>query len=140
MGVDVNYIAVLLAAVASMVVGFVWYGPVLGKQWMKERGMTPEKMKEAGRDMGKMYGISFVLAIVTAFVLSHVMFLSEYFFQYPSLQTGLTTAFWMWAGFVMPVQATATIFSDKKNWKLFGMDTGYQLVSLLVMGVVLGLL
>lgn len=46
----------------------------------------------------------------------------------------------MWLGFVMPVQVTTTIFSDKKNWKLFAIDTGYQLVSLLGMGLVLGMM
>lgn len=54
------------------------------------------------------------------------------------LQTGLTSAFWMWLGFVMTVQLTGTIFGDK-NFKLFAIDTGYQLVALLGMGVVLGL-
>lgn len=138
MGVEVNYVAVLLAAVAAMVVGFVWYGPMLfAKEWMKLMGHTAETMKKD--DMAKTYGISFVLALVTAYVLAHVMFLSENFFQYPSLQTGLTSAFWMWLGFVMPVQATDVLFGGKK-WKLFAINTGYQLVSLLAMGVVLGLL
>ena len=139
MGVDVNYLAVLVAGIVSMVLGFVWYSPmVLGKPWMKERGMTADSMKKAQKDMGKWYLISFVLSLVMAYVLFHVTVLSMNYFHYSKLQTGLTTAFWMWLGFVMPVQATATLFSDKKNWKLFGIDTGYQLVSLLGMGVVIG--
>ena len=139
--VDVNYLAVLIAAVVSMALGFLWYGPyILGKQWMKERGFTAASMKEAQSEMGKWYAVSFVVLLVTAYVLSHVMVLSENYFGYPMLQTGLTTAFWMWLGFVMPVQLTATIFSEKRNLTLFGIDTGYQLVSLLAMGVVIGLL
>ncbi|OGH15909.1 MAG: hypothetical protein A3C30_03715 [Candidatus Levybacteria bacterium RIFCSPHIGHO2_02_FULL_40_18] len=67
------------------------------------------------------------------------MTLSQNFYGYAELQTGLTTAFGMWLGFVMPVQTTATIFGDKK-WGLLGIDTGYQLVSLLVMAVVIALL
>lgn len=42
--VPVNYIAVILAAVAANVLGFIWYGPLLGKQWMKLSGMSQEKM------------------------------------------------------------------------------------------------
>ena len=141
MNVEVNYLAIVVAAAASMVLGFLWYGPMLfGKQWMKLKGYSAESMKREQKEMGKWYAISAVLALVTAYVLSHVMTLAMNFFDYSELMTGITTAFWMWLGFVMPVQATATIFSDKKNWSLFGIDTGYQLVSLLVMGVIIALL
>lgn len=140
MNVEVNYLAVLLAGIASMAIGFLWYSQmVLGKQWMKEKGLTAENLKKAQKEMGKSYAVSFVISLITAYVLSHVMVLSENFFGYPMVQTGLTTAFWMWLGFAMPVQAGATIFGNK-NWKLFAIDTGYQLVSLLAMGVVIGVL
>lgn len=140
MEISVNYLAVIFASVVSMGLGFLWYSPmVLGKQWMKEHGMTAESLKKAQKEMGKLYGLSFVVSLVTAYVLSHVMTLSENFFHYPMLQTGLTSAFWMWIGFMMPVQMTATIFGNK-NWKLFRIDTGYQLVSIMAMGAVLALL
>lgn len=140
MNVDVNYLAVFLAALSSMVVGFIWYSPaVLGKPWMKAMGYTAEGLKKAQKEMGKWYGASFVLALVTAYVLSHVMTLSVNFFHYPLLSTGLITAFWMWLGFVMPVQVTGEIFGAKR-WTLLAINTGYQLATLLVMGVILGLL
>ena len=140
MGITVNYLAVLIAAVASMALGFLWYSPMLlGKPWMKLKGYTEEGLKSAQKQMGPLYGVSFFVALITAYVLSHVMALSTNFYHYPAVQTGLTSGFWMWLGFVMPVQVTAAIFGDK-NWKLLGLDTGYQLVSLLAMGVVLGLL
>lgn len=139
--IQVNYIGVIAAGIASMVLGFLWYSPyVLGKQWMKEKGLTAQKLKSAQKEMGILYGISFVVSLVMAYVLSHVMALSQNFYNYSMLQTGLTSAFFMWLGFIMPVQVTATIFSDDKNWKLFGIDSGYQLVSVLAMGVVIGLL
>lgn len=138
--IEVNLLTVLIAAVVSMALGFLWYSPtVLGKQWIKEKGFSHESLKKEQKEMGKWYMFSFVLALISAYVLSHVMGLSSNFFHYPMIQTGLTTGFWMWLGFVMPVQATATIFGNK-NWKLFGIDTGYQLVSLLAMGVVIGML
>lgn len=134
-----NYVAVLLAAVGAMVVGFVYYSPyVLGKPWMKLMGLTSESMKAAQKEMMKTYGVSFVLALVTAYVLYHIMALSLAFFNYSPVMTGFTSGFWVWLGFVMPVQATEVLFS-KKPVKLFGINTGYQLVSLLVMGVVIGL-
>lgn len=140
MNVEVNYVAVLLAGVASMAVGFLWYGPMLfAKPWMKLMGHTKETIEAGKKDMGKMYGISFVLSLVMAYVLSHVMTFSENYYHYEMVTTGLTSAFWMWLGFVMPVQATDVLFGGKK-WKLFAINTGYQLVSLLAMGVVLGLM
>jgi hypothetical protein len=138
MNVEINYLAVLVAGVVSMALGFLWYSPVLlGKQWMKEKGLTSDKLKKAQKEMGKLYGLSFVVSLITACILFHVMTFSENFYHYPSVQTGLTSGFWMWLGFMMPVQITATIFGDR-NWKLFGIDTGYQLASVLAMGAVLG--
>lgn len=140
MNVETNYLAILLAAVASMGVGFLWYGPMLfAKPWMKLMGHTSESMKTAKKEMGKMYAISFVASLVTAYVLAHVMRLSENFFHYAPVATGLTSALWMWLGFVMPVQLTDILFGGKK-WKLFAINTGYQLAALLVMGIVIGLL
>lgn len=135
--IEVNYLAVLIAAVASMVVGFLWYSPVLlGKPWMKLMGYTTESMKAAQKEMMKTYGVSFVLALITAYVLFHVITMSEAYFGYSRLMTGLTSGLWMWLGFVMPVQAVDILFG-KRVPKLFAINTGYQLVSLLVMGSVI---
>ena len=140
MNIEVNYLAVLLAGVASMVVGFVWYGPMLfAKPWMKLMGYTQETMKKEQSKLGKTYAISFVLSLLTAYILSHVMTFSENYLHMASLTTGLTSAFSMWVGFIAPVQATDALFGGKP-WKLFWINTGYQLSSLLAMGVVIGLL
>lgn len=140
MNVEVNYISVLVAAVVAMVIGFVWYSPVLfAKPWMKLMGKTPESMEKEKQKMGKTYTISFVLALLTADVLFHVMVMSESYFHNPPVMTGLMTAFWSWLGFVMPVQATDVLFGGKA-WKLFWINTGYQLASLVGMGLTIGLM
>jgi len=140
MNVEVNFLAVFLAAIVSMAVGFMWYSHTFfAKPWMKEMGLTSESLKKAQKEMGKIYGFSFVLALVSAYVLTHVMAFSETFYGYSALTTGLTSGFYMWLGFVMPVQATDQIFG-KKNWRLLAINTGYQLTSLLLMGLVIGLL
>lgn len=141
--VPINYLAVLAAAIVSMAIGFFWYSQMaFGKAWMKEKGMdkmSQVEMKKKQKEMGPWYGLTFVTALVTAYVLAHIMFLSHNFFQYSEVQTGLSSAFWLWLGFIMPVQLSGQIFGDK-NWKLLGIDTGYQLVSILAMGVVIGLM
>ena len=140
MNVEVNYLAVLVAGVVSMAVGFLLYSTVLfAKPWMKLMGYTKESMEKAKKGMAKMYTLSFLLSLVMAYVLFHIMAFSTNYYHYPPVMTGLTSAFWVWLGFVMPVQATDVLFGGK-TWKLFWINTGYQLTSLLAMGVVLGLM
>jgi hypothetical protein len=140
MEIPINYVAVLVAGVASMIVGFLWYSPALfGKKWAILKGYTDESLKAAQAGMGKWYGVSFVLSLLMAYMLAHVMFFSDNFFHKGLLAVGWTSALFMWLGFVMPVQVTQQIFGERK-WKLFAIDTGYQLVSLLVMGLVIGLM
>lgn len=139
--IEVNYLAVFIAAILSMVIGFAWYSPVLfGKPWMKLMGYNSEDLKKEQKKMGKLYGISFILLLVMAYVLAHVMVLSMSFYDYTAVMTGITSAFWMWLGFIMPVQATMTIFSTNKNFTLFAINTGYQLAVVLAMGVILGIM
>ena len=121
-----------------MIIGFAWYSPmVLGKPWMKEKGYTAESLKKEQKKMGPFYGVSFVLSLVMAYVLTHVMVFGQAYMHTTLFSSGLSSAFWMWLGFVMPVQVTSQIFGEK-NWKLLGIDTGYQLVSLVAMGLVIG--
>lgn len=124
---NVNFIAILAAAVSSMVLGFLWYGPLFGKPWMKLSGITPQK-----KGMSQTYALSFVGAIVMAYVLSNFIGFSG--------ATDYTSAgmigFWAWLGFVGPVQMTDVLFGGK-SWNLYFINTGYQLVSLIIMGMVL---
>ncbi len=139
MEIVVDYVAVLLAGIASMVVGFLWYSPsFFGKPWMALMGYTTKSLEAAKKEMGKIYALSFVASLLMAYVLSHVMTLSMNFFEYEALSTGLMSAFWMWLGFIAPVQLTDVLYG-KKNLKLYAINTGYQLASLLTMGAVLGM-
>jgi hypothetical protein len=58
-----------------------------------------------------------------AFVLAHVTIMSKATFAYSHQMAALSSAFWMWLGFVMPVQATDVIFGGK-SWHLFGIKPG----------------
>ncbi len=132
---QINYLAVLVAALAAMAIGFVYYSPmVVGKQWMALMGWNKKDMeKNADRaKMGKMYSLSMIGSLVMAYVLAH-------FVAYIGANTiglGLQIGFWSWLGFVAPVQMTDVLFGGKP-WKLFAINTGYQLASLLAMGAIL---
>lgn len=64
-----NIVPVLVAALIPMVLGFIWYHPkVLGTIWMKESGMTEEKIQQG--NMAVKLGLSFLFAFLLSFVLS----------------------------------------------------------------------
>jgi hypothetical protein len=134
----INLLAVLVAAIATMVVGFVWYSPILfAKPWMREMGYDPNdkaRTKEMQKSAGPAYLGSFLASLVTAFVLA----LFFHWLRVQDLHFGLAVAFHVWLGFVATVQLTGVLFM-KQSMKLFAINTGYQLVSYLAMGAVLTL-
>ena len=61
-GVVINWFAVIAATLVGFVAGSLWYGPIFGKVWMKESGITKEKAEEG--NMAKMLGLSFVFQFI----------------------------------------------------------------------------
>lgn len=127
---DINWVAIVIAAVLSMVIGFVWYSlKVFGKPWMKESGLS---LKDIGDGPGMGYALVTLTSLLQAYILSH-------FVDYTSATTwvdGAVTGFWIWAGFVATAY-TATYVFTRKSFKLWSIDTGYFLVLLLVQGAIL---
>ena len=138
--VPVNYLAVLVAAVASMIIGSLWYGPLFGKPWMALMGMTPEKIAAAkGKSMAMNYGLMFVGSFVMSFVLAHsLFFVTSTYIHTTYLIVGMTVGFWSWLGFVAPVTLGSVLW-ENKSWNLWLLNNGYYIVTLVVMGVILAL-
>jgi hypothetical protein len=136
MDVTINYWAVLAAAASSMVVGSIWYTRgVFGNTWMR---LAKVKMGEGG-NMVTLMGITFLASLVTAYVLAHVTFLSNSFFGNSFLQDALTTAFWMWLGFTAARMLTHDLFENRPRM-LTLLSVGNEFVTLMVMGLVIGLI
>lgn len=137
--VPINYLAVLAAAASSIVLGFLWYGPIVGKPWMKLMGYTKESMqKEMSAGMGKTYALMTLGALIVAYVFAHTTEFAMTYTKTFGVTGGLMSGFWTWLGFAMPIQLEAVLW-EKKPWKLFAINTGYRLVSLLIMGVIIAL-
>ncbi len=137
MEISINYLSVFIAAVAQMVVGFLWYGPVFGKKWMELSGISPEKMK-AGQSsgMGKSYAIMFIGSLLTSYILAHALIFAEAYLQVSGLSAGLMVGALNWLGFVAPVTVGAVLW-EGKPWMLWVLNSGFYLFSLLVMGAIL---
>jgi hypothetical protein len=141
MDVDVNYLAIFLAAVSSMVVGSLWYMPAcFGKYWMKYTGVKSDKMKGmTAKDSAWMYGSVFVASLVTAYVLAHVSFIANQFFKDSFLSDALQTGFWLWLGFTAVRLYVHDTFEYKRK-KLTLLNAAHELVTIEVMALIIGLL
>jgi hypothetical protein len=133
----VNLWAVLGASVATMVVGFIWYSPLLfAKPWMIAMGYDPEdkaKIREMQKNAGPTYGVAMLTSLLSAFVLGKIIS----HLAIGSALYGMKAGLAVWAGFVATVQLTDMLFG-KRPFKLFLINTGYQLVCYLAMGAILG--
>ncbi|MEM4255256.1 MAG: DUF1761 domain-containing protein [Candidatus Norongarragalinales archaeon] len=135
--VSVDFVAVVLAAIASFVIGMVWYSPMLfGKMWMKEMKTSEKEMKKGKKNMTQSFAFAFVGALVMAYVLAH--FIAYATGGYPTLMDGITTAFWAWLGFVATVSAGMVLWGGK-SWNLYALTAGNDLVSMLAMGAIIAL-
>lgn len=139
MEVDVNYLAVFLAGVSSMVVGAVWYArSVFGERWMKLAKVKMNRNMTA-MDNVRLFGLTFLASLVMAYVLAHVTFLSNDFFGGSFLASALTTAFWLWLGFTAVRFLTHDLFEGRPG-KLTLLTVGNELVTVMVMALVIGLM
>jgi hypothetical protein len=138
MEIKVNILAILVAVVVNFFLGFIWYTPLFGKTWGKEMGydtdMKPEKSV-------MLKGMSFMLIgnLLFAWVLSHNIAAWQFVSgikEMGLLSNVLMTAVFTWLGFYLPGELGATVW-EKHSWKLFGINTGYHLVSLLVVAFIL---
>jgi hypothetical protein len=131
MEVHVNYLAVLVAAVASYVIAFLWYAVLFGNLWKKLTGIPD--MKPAP--------LNIVLVLIGSLLMSYVLYHSitfgDAYVHMSGAQGGLMGGFFSWIGFIAPVTLCTKLY-ERKPWGLWLLDNGFWLISLLVMGTILG--
>lgn len=139
MEVDVNYLAVFLAGVASMAVGAAWYArSVFGNQWIRLAKVNMNRHMST-MDNIRIFGLTFIASLVMAYVLAHVTFLSNDFFGGSFLSSALTTAFWLWLGFTAARFLTHDLFEGRPG-KLTVLTVGNELATVMAMALVIGLM
>jgi UDP-N-acetylmuramyl pentapeptide phosphotransferase/UDP-N-acetylglucosamine-1-phosphate transferase len=133
----VNLWAVLVCAVATMVLGFLWYSPALfANPWMKLMGYDPNdkaKIAEMQKSAGPSYFMSMIASLLAAFVLGKLIAVAGFLTAIDGLKIGLV----VWLGFVTTVQFTNALFS-RQPFRLYMINTGYQFLCYAVMGAILG--
>ncbi len=127
---DVNWLSVIVSALAAFAVGSLWYSPLMvGKRWQKEVGLSDESMKNA--NMGMIFGGAFVLNVIGAIALE--LLIGPESTAFKGLHAGLFVAvFWIATSYGI------TYLFTRKTLTLFLIDAGYYIIFYSVMGLILG--
>lgn len=133
---DINYLAVLLCGVVAMAAGFVWYGPLFGKLWMRVNDMDSadlEARQAMAKSAGPLYGVQLVLSLLQAYILAH-------FIQGWTEAPATEVALWLWLGFIMPTVAAASMWNAKPGkvrWTMFLLQAGCSLLTIILFALIL---
>jgi hypothetical protein len=130
-----NYLAVVLAAIASFVFGGIWYN-AFSKQWMEAVGMSPEKMPRDRGGLG-LYVLAFAAQLVMAWMLAGVLLHLGNGGLPVTLRNGLISAAFLWFGFVITTMVVNYAFHGARH-ALTLIDGGHWLGVLLIQGAIIG--
>ena len=132
---EINYWAVILATLSSMVVGSIWYTPkVFGDYWMKAANITPSgNPKDAVRPIV----VTVLVSFVTAWVLAGAAFISWDFYGGSFFVNSLLTAIILWAGFTAARFVTHDAF-DGRPAGLTVLNVAHEFVTLVIMALIIG--
>lgn len=153
-----NFYAVLVSALVTLVVGFVWYSPkVFGTIWMNETGMTEEKAKQS--NMLKVFGLTIFYSLMLSFIMpalvihqmgalgliggdpalakpSYAAFLADYGDAFRTFKHGALHGFMSGLFLALPITAINGLF-EQKSWKYILVNAGYWIVSMTIMGAII---
>lgn len=130
---DINFLAVIVAAIVNMALGYAWYGPLFGKQWMKLTGRTKESIEKDKKGLPMVMGAMFVGALVMACILAEFISLTNS----QGAVAGAMIGFWAWLGFVATTMLQDVLY-EKKNKNLAAINLGYNLTALVINGAIIG--
>ena len=161
----INWIAIIVAALVPMVIGFIWYNPkVFGTAWMSAAGMTEEKIK--GGNMPLIFGLSFVLSIMLAMSMIGLTihqyglfsilvdepgfndpnsdaaqyfasFMEQYGTDSRTFGHGAFHGFFAGLFIALPILGTNAMF-ERKGFKYIAVNAGYWIVTICIMGGIIG--
>ena len=128
---EINWLAVVAAAVSMFIIGGVWYSPILfGKVWLRANGFTVEQVKTFSK--ARAFAGAFFLALVMSANLA--MFLAD---SKTTLLWGMTAGALAGLGWVAAGFAVVALF-ENRSWSYILVNGGYQIVAFVSMGAILG--
>ena len=154
---EFNFLAVLVAAIVPIFVGFLWYNPkTFGNAWMHESGLTAENLK--GGNMIKIFGVTFILSFMLAFILPSMVihqmgafsltqgdlgtlpsfdaFLKDYGMAFRTFKHGAFHGALAGIFIALPIIGINALF-ERKSAKYIFINSGFWIVTLCIMGAII---
>lgn len=157
---EYNLLAILVAALSSFVVGFVWYNPkVFGTIWMKEAGLTQEQIEKG--NLLKIFGLTFIYSFMLAFMMpslvihqmgpigmiggpdmiaaakpSYAAFIADYGDAFRTYKHGALHGFISGIFIALPIVSINGLF-EHKTWKHMSIQAGYWIINMTIMGSII---
>ncbi|MCB1669958.1 MAG: DUF1761 domain-containing protein [Gammaproteobacteria bacterium] len=131
-----NWLAILAATLSAFVVGFLWYGPLLGKAWMEAAGISKEQV-DAG-NMIRTFSLAFVLQLIMAFCLAMFFYGGgEEAAALINATNGALYGFLTGFGWVAAALSVTALF-EQRSFRYMAINGGYWVVVFTLMGLILG--
>ena len=138
MELNINFIAVAVCVLLSFILGFVWYAALFMKPWTKEMGYDPN-MRPDKKQMMKGMAVSVIGNFLFVWMLAFYLAGWKYFPNSNEMGTmsfAVNSALSVWLGFFVPVHLSKIVW-EKHSWKLFFINSGYNLVSAILVALIL---
>lgn len=136
-GIEISWVAIILATVASMAIAAVWYQDfAFGTPWKRLTQIDTKHAEEAGNT--PMIIVLFV-NFMTATILAAFIDISESHFGYSSIWLALLVGLVVWLAFSATTLLTHNIF-EQKDFKLTAINNGYQLAMFATMSCIIGVM
>ena len=138
MELNINFIAVAVCVLLSFILGFVWYAGLFMKPWTKEMGYDPN-MRPDKKQMMKGMAVSVIGNFLFVWMLAFYLAGWKYFPNSNEMGTmsfAVNSALSVWLGFFVPVHLSKIVW-EKHSWKLFFINSGYNLVMAILVAIIL---
>lgn len=131
---QINYLAILVGAAATALVGLIWYSPtVFGRIWIRAFGYTEERINLLRQTAVRAYTVWVLCYLAMALVFDLILAYA----RVTTAAQGMWLGLLLWLGFNFTVNLAGSMFSEK-TVTAFLVDAGFQLIFMLIMGGVLG--
>ncbi len=132
MTTDLNYLAILVAALVFFIVGGVWYAALFGRPWRNALNLNPDETVQAQRDFPKALAVWFLSGLIISFVLVNLATA----LGAVGFGSGVMVGFWAWLGFALPLNLNSLAF-EKRSPHVFLINVGFYWVAFALMGGIL---
>ena len=132
---ELNWLAIIVAALATFFLGGLWYTALFGKAWQKAYGFSDEKLAQMRKDRPPpvFFGTMIVCYVIIAFVTALLVQAAGV----ESAAGGALLGLLLWIGIAATVKLTDHIASDHPM-SAYGIDAVYQLIYLVMIGAIIG--